>query len=242
MKFAAELCMARLIYLGQKGRGISLKIPKGGYKNVIECQVWWNRDHIGLVLTTVGPWSGYWSHPLPYSIIMVVKQSSVMLPMASWSFSCNHDSAVLTCEHCWWSTTNQEISLKVSLYLCVGGNSICRIKVDPSEPALTCACANCRLHFHHTALQLQTWLNLKMSSRVSINYLQDVKALPFPPPRSALHCESGSCIPPFSFLLWGKVQGRRLWELLCLSHYVISVLPHLKSTCEAPLMIGSRSC
>lgn len=31
-----------------------------------------------------------------------------------------------------------------------------------------------------------------MSSRVSINYLQAVKALPFPPPRSALHCESGS--------------------------------------------------
>lgn len=58
MKFSAELCMAHLIYLGQKCRGISLKTPKGGYRNVIECQARWNRDHIGLVLTTVGPWSG----------------------------------------------------------------------------------------------------------------------------------------------------------------------------------------
>lgn len=133
-----------------------------------------------------------------------------MLPMAPWSFSYNHDSAVLTCERCWWSTTNQEIGLKVGLYLCVGGNSICRIKVEPSEPVLTCTCANCRLHFHQTTLQLKTWLNLKMSSRVSINYLQDVKALPFPPPRSALHGESGSSASlhfPFS------CAGRWLWKM-----------------------------
>lgn len=164
-----------------------------------------------------------------------------MLPTAPWSFSYNRDSAVLTCEHCWWSTTNQRIGLEVCLYLCVGGNSICRIKVDPSEPVLTCTCANCCLHSHQTTVQLKTWLNLKMSSRVSINYLQDVKALPSSSLSSSLWIWV-ECIPPFSFLLWEKVLRSRLWELLCLSHYVIAVLPHLKSTCEAPLMIGSGLC
>lgn len=50
--------MAHLIYLRHKCRHIALKIAEGGHKNVIKCQTRINRDDIGLVLTTVCPWTG----------------------------------------------------------------------------------------------------------------------------------------------------------------------------------------
>lgn len=232
MKFAAELCMAHLIYLEQRCRGISLKIPEGGYKNVIKCQAHWKRDHIGLVLTTVGPWSGSgggcWSlcsirlapqagHPsLPYSIIIGVKQPFVMLPTAPWSFSYNHDSAVLTCEHCWLSTTNQGIGLEVCLYLCVGGNSICRIKVDPSEPPAHVQTAVCTSIKPPSSSRLD-WTWKCPAGLASITFR--MRKL-FPPPRSALHCESGSS----ASLHFPSSCERRCWEAGCENYFVYLIM------------------
>lgn len=124
-----------------------------------------------------------------------------------------------------------------------GQNSWCRVTVEHLGPGVfTRTLANCCLCFHHITVHLKSWLKCKCPAELaSVTFRMRMRFLSLLLLAQLVNTESGSAASLHFPLLLREGAPRHAPGREDHFVYVITVLPHSKSACKAPLTIGLGS-